>query len=281
MEATAIRTIPPEDSARLQRIDGQSSRRWRPPRLLRRAIGPLLFLLLWQVLCSTGVLDSNVMVEPSTVVSTFRQLIGNGELGSAIGISLKRVAIGALIGISLGVIFGSLAGLSRLGEDLIDSTMQMLRTIPFVAMIPLFIVWFGIGETPKYALIALGTMFPVYLNVYAGIRGVDSDLIECARSLGIRTRTMIPQVVLPAALPNFFVGLRFSLGIAWIALIFAEQINTSSGIGFLLNNAEQYGQTNVIVVCLVTYAVLGLTIDIFVRLLEHRLLAWRPSFGGR
>ena len=189
--------------------------------------------------------------------------------------------IGASIGITVGACLGTIAGLTKLGEDLVDSTMQMLRTVPFVGLNPRFIVWFGIGETPKYALVALGTVFPVYLNVYAGIRGVDTGLVECAETLGVSRPTLVRHVVLPAALPNAFVGLRYALGIAWIALIFAEQVNASSGIGYLMNNAEQYDQTNVIIVCLVVYAVLGLGIDLVVRLLERRFLSWRPTFTGR
>ena len=163
---------------------------------------------------------------------------------SAIVVSLHRVVVGAAVGIGVGSLLGLAAGLTKLGEDLVDSTMQMLRTVPFVGLIPLLIVWFGIGETPKYAIIALGTAFPVYLNVFAGIRNVDASLLECAETLGVSRLGLVRHVVLPAALPNAFVGLRYALGIAWIALIFAEQVNASSGIGYLMNNAEQYDQTN-------------------------------------
>ena len=161
-----------------------------------------------------------------------------------------------------------------------DSTIQMLRTVPFVGLIPLLIVWFGIGETPKYAIIGLGTAFPMYLNVFAGIRAVEANLLESTESLGVSRLGIVRHVVLPAALPNAFVGLRYALGIAWIALIFAEQVNASSGIGYLMNNAEQYDQTNVIIVCLALYALLGLLIDLLVRLLERWLLSWRPTFEG-
>lgn len=263
------------------RILNVSSRRWRPPRLARRFVGPVIFVLLWQLLCSAGIVSATVLVSPLTVASTGRHLIADGELSDAVWASLDRVLIGAALGISVGACLGIVAGLTKLGEDLVDSTMQMLRTVPFVGLIPLFIVWFGIGETPKYALVALGTAFPVYLNVYAGIRDVDTGLVECAETLGVSRSLLVRHVVLPAALPNAFVGLRYALGIAWIALIFAEQVNASSGIGYLMNNAEQYDQTNVIIVCLVVYAVLGLTIDLVVRFLERRFLSWRPTFTGR
>jgi sulfonate transport system permease protein len=186
------------------------------------------------------------------------------------------LAIGGGIGVALAVV----SGLFRLGEDLIDSTMQMLRTIPNVALIPLLIIWFGIGEEPKVALIALATAFPLYLNVYAGIRNVDQTLVEAGRTLGLSRAAMIRHVILPGALPSALVGLRYSLGTSWLALVFGEQVNATEGIGYLMSNAREFFQTDVIVVCLVVYALLGLAVDAVVRLLEKVLLAWRPAFTG-
>jgi sulfonate transport system permease protein len=155
--------------------------------------------------------------------------------------------------------------------------MQIKRTIPVVALAPLFIVWFGIGETPKIALIAFATLFPVYLNLYNGIRGVDVRLLDAARSFGLSRAEQIFHVILPGALPSLLVGLRYSLSIAIILLVIAEQINASSGLGFLINNARDFMRTDIIVVCLMVYALLGLAADYLVRLIEHRALAWRPS----
>jgi len=174
----------------------------------------------------------------------------------------------------------TVSGLFRLGEDLVDATMQMLRTVPNVALIPLLIIWFGIGEAPKIALIALATAFPLYINVYAGIRNVDVTLLEAGQTLGLSRASLIRHVVLPSALPNALVGLRYSLAVAWLALVFGEQINATAGIGYLMSNAREFFQTQVIVVCLVVYALLGLAVDLVIRMLERTLLSWRPAFTG-
>ncbi len=225
-------------------------------------------------------LPSEVLAGPSTVIGSAVKLIETGELQDAMVISLGRALAGLAIGGTIGVTLAVIAGLFRLGEDLVDATMQMLRTVPNVALIPLLIIWFGIGEAPKIALIALGTAFPLYLNVYAGIRNVDSTLIEAGRTLGLSRAAMIRHVVLPGALPSALVGLRYSLGIAWLALVFGEQINATAGIGYLMANAREMFQTDVIVVCLVVYALLGLGVDLTVRTLEKVFLAWRPAFSG-
>jgi sulfonate transport system permease protein len=175
------------------------------------------------------------------------------------------------------VTFGLASGLSRWGEALVDPLMQIKRTIPVVALSPLFIVWFGIGETPKIALIAVAAVFPLYLNLFAGIRGVDVRLVEAARSFGLTGWSLIREVILPGALPSFFVGLRYSLSISVIMLVIAEQINAQAGLGHLINNARDFMRTDVIVVCLLVYALLGLAADAFVRTLERKTLAWRPS----
>lgn len=250
------------------------------PRPLRRAIGPLAVLLLWQGASATGLLPQEVLAGPAVVIASAEKLLAAGELQQAILTSLGRAAAGLAIGGSVAVMLAILSGLFRLGEDLIDSTMQMFRTMPVVALIPLLIIWFGIGEKPKIALIALATAFPLYLNVYAGIRNVDQKLIEVGQTLGLGRASLVWNVVLPGALPNALVGLRYSLGVAWLALVFGEQINASAGIGYLMNTARELFQTDVIVVCLVVYALLGLIVDAFVRFLERVLLSWRPTFTG-
>lgn len=250
------------------------------PRPLRRAIGPLLLIALWHVASVAGVLPPEVLAGPATVVSSAVKLWQSGELQQAMLTSLGRAACGLVIGGTIAVILAVLSGLFRLGEDLIDSTIQMLRTIPNVALIPLLIIWFGIGEQPKIALIALATAFPLYLNIYAGIRNVDQKLIEVGKTLGLGGAGLVWNVVLPGALPSALVGLRYSLGIAWLALVFGEQVNATAGIGYLMNTAREFFQTDVIVVCLAVYALLGLAVDATVRLLERLLLSWRPSFTG-
>ncbi|MGW5273703.1 ABC transporter permease [Streptomyces sp. NPDC004044] len=251
------------------------------PRPLRRAIGPVLLLALWQVLSATGVLHPDVLASPGTIARAGSDLIADGTLPSAMGISLQRVAMGLVLGGVVGTALALASGLSRLGEDLVDATVQMLRTVPWVGLIPLFIIWLGIGEAPKVALIALGVAFHLYLNVYAGIRGVDEQLMEAGQSLGLGRWGLVRHVVLPGALPGAMTGLRYSLATAWLALVFGESVNADAGIGFLMNQAREFFRTDVIVVCLVVYAFLGLTADVIVRILERLLLQWRPTFTGQ
>lgn len=258
-----------------------SARRARVPRWLRRTTGPVLLLALWQLLSATGALSGDVLASPGTIARVAGDLIEDGSLTSAMSVSLQRVAVGLLLGTLVGTGLALVSGLFRIGEDLVDASVQMLRTVPFVGLIPLFIIWFGIGEAPKVAIITLGVSFPLYLNVYAGIRGVDSQLIEAGESLGLSRWGLVRHVILPGALPGAMTGLRYSLGIAWLALVFAEQINADSGIGFLMVQARDFLRTDVIVVCLIVYAFLGLLADFVVRTLERLLLQWRPTFTGR
>ncbi|MEU3187620.1 ABC transporter permease [Streptomyces sp. NPDC006923] len=257
------------------------SRRRSVPRWLRRTVGPLILLIAWQVLSATGVLHPDILASPGTIARAAGDLIADGTLPSAMAISLQRVAVGLLLGGVTGIALALVSGLSRLGEDLVDATVQMLRTVPWVGLIPLFIIWLGIGEAPKIALIALGVAFHLYLNVYAGIRGVDEQLIEAGQSLGLGRWGLIRHVVLPGALPGAMTGLRYSLATAWLALVFGESINADAGIGFLMNQAREFFRTDVIVVCLVVYAFLGLLADAVVRTLERLLLQWRPTFTGQ
>lgn len=272
--ATAASTIA------LQRIVPASTRRRGVPRIVRRATGPVLLVAIWYLLSVSGLLPAEVLAGPQTVLSSAAALWSSGELPDAIAISLQRTLLGLAIGGSMGIALAVLSGLTRLGEDLIDSVLQMLRTVPNVALIPLLIIWFGIGEEPKIALIALATAFPLYLNVYAGIRNVDQALVEAGRTLNLSPAAMVVHVVLPGALPSALVGLRYALAVSWLALVFGEQINATAGVGYLMGTAREMFQTDVIVVCLVVYALLGLAVDLVVRLLERLLLAWRPAFRG-
>ncbi|MFE4550172.1 MULTISPECIES: ABC transporter permease [unclassified Streptomyces] len=279
--AASERTVRPPEPPELVPIVPASARRARVPRWLRRTSGPLLLLALWQLLGVTGVLAPDVLAPPGTIARVGAGLVADGSLPNAMGVSLQRVAAGLLTGAVIGTGLALVSGLFRVGEDLVDASVQMLRTVPFVGLIPLFIIWFGIGEAPKIAIITLGVSFPLYLNVYAGIRGVDSRLIEAGESLGLSRWGLVRHVVLPGALPGAMTGLRYSLGIAWLALVFAEQINADAGIGFLMVQARDFLRTDVIVVCLIVYAFLGLLADFIVRSLERLLLQWRPTFTGR
>jgi sulfonate transport system permease protein len=274
-------SVIPDINLSLERVVPVSARRRTVPRWLRRPVVPLLLLGLWQVLSSTGALDPTVLASPGTVARAAADLVSSGQLPTAMGVSLRRVLAGLAIGGVAGTGLALVAGLSRLGEDTVDATVQMLRTVPFVGLIPLLIIWLGIGETPKIALISLGVTFPLYLNVYAGIRGVDEQLVEAGSSLGLSRWGLVRHVVLPGALPGLMTGLRYALATSWLALIFGEQINADAGIGFLLNQAREFYRTDQIVVCLVIYALLGLTADAVVRTLERLLLQWRPTFTGQ
>jgi len=242
-----------------------------------RWLSPVLLLLLWELLSRTGVIPARTLAAPSSVLVTLAQMIASGELGANLLVSFGRVAIGLAIGVSTGIVLALVAGLSRPGEAAVDAPVQMLRTLPVLALSPLFIVWFGIGETPKIALIAFGSMFPVYLNLYNGIRGVDVRLVDAARSFGLGRLGLIVHVIMPGALPSLLVGLRYALSVAVLILVVAEQINASAGLGYLINNARDFMRTDIIVVCLIVYAGLGLAADFLIRTVESRALAWRPS----
>jgi len=249
--------------------------------LLRRAFGPLLLVLAWAATTSAGMIPASVLPSPAGLGETAVYLVKTENLFGQMGVSLGRAVVGGAIGISLGLLLGAAAGLSRLGEELFDALLQMIRTIPFLALVPLFVVWFGIGETPKLILIALATLFPMYLNTYAGVRNVDRKVIEAMRSFGLKGPRLIREVVLPLALPSILTGLRFSLAISVLVLIAAEQINASAGLGYLLNMAQLYQQVDVILICIFIYAALGLTVDILVRTLEKSLMPWRVGIAAR
>ncbi len=244
----------------------------------RRLVSPVVLVLAWQAASTLGLLSPRTLASPVQIVLTGWGLLASGELPWHLAVSLGRVLAGLAIGLTVGAGLALVAGLSRLGEDIVDAPVQMLRTLPFLALVPLFILWFGIGETPKIALVALGTAFPIYLNLFAGIRGVEPRLAEMGRVFGLDRAGLLRHVVLPGALPSALVGVRYSLGVAWLSLVVAEQVNANAGIGYLINDARDFLRTDVIMVGLVLYALLGLLADSLVRALERRLLAWRPAF---
>jgi sulfonate transport system permease protein len=245
--------------------------------LRSRWISPILLLLAWELGSRVGLIPPRTLAAPSSVIVTLFSMIASGELPHNLIVSCVRAAIGLAIGATLGIVLGLAAGLSRQGDAAIDPLMQIKRTIPVVALSPLFIIWLGIGEAPKIALIAFATVFPIYLNLYQGIRGVDVRLMDAARSFGLNRWELIVHVVLPGALPSLLVGFRYSLSIAVLMLVIAEQINASSGLGYLINNARDFMRTDIIVVCLMVYAALGLAGDLLVRAIEQRALVWRPT----
>lgn len=248
------------------------------PAVLRRCLVPLALLALWQASVGLGWISTRSIPSPTQILSAFWDLAVSGELAVHLLVSLGRVGAGLAIGVSVGTVCALIAGLSRLGEDALDALLQMLRTLPHLALVPLFILWFGIGETPKIALVALGTAFPIYLNLFAGIRSVDAKVVEAVSTLGLTRWELIAQVILPGALPAFLTGLRYALGVGWLSLVVGEQINASSGIGYLAMTAREFLRTDVIIVALIVYAMLGLLADLIVRVIERRALVWRPAF---
>ncbi|MEU0480482.1 ABC transporter permease [Streptosporangium sp. NPDC006013] len=247
----------------------------------QRLASPLVIVVVWQVASAAGLLPGQLLASPVKVLTTAAGLVGEGVLPEAIAVSLRRAAIGFTLGAVAGIGLALVAGLSRIGENVVDPPLQMLRALPLFGLIPLFILWFGIGETPKVALVALGVAFPLYLNTFSGIRGVDGRLAEVARVLRLSRTETVTHIVLPGALAQTLVGLRQSLGVAWLALIVAEQINADAGLGHMINDAREFLRTDVIVVGLIVYAILGLLTDALVRLLERRALSWRQSFLSR
>jgi sulfonate transport system permease protein len=243
-----------------------------------RTLSPLALLILWQVGCSTGFISPRTLAAPSQVIASFMQLTSDGALQHHLLVSLGRVAKGMALALLVGGTLALVSGLSRAGEYVIDAPMQMLRTLPVLALIPFFIIWFGIGEVPKVALVAVAAVFPIYLTFYAGIRGVDPKLVDLAKIIGLSRGALIRHVILPGALPTALVGVRYSMGVSWLILVAAEQVNATSGIGFLMNDARDFMRMDILVVGLLIYAALGLIVDVLVRWLERRLLGWRPSF---
>lgn len=249
------------------------------PRALKviRWASPVVVLVLWQVASATGLLAEQTLASPVQLAGTAWELIQDGTLQEAVLVSARRAALGFLLGAAVAVVLGTIVGLTALGDAVVDPLVQMLRMLPLFGLVPLFIIWFGIKEEPKIYLVALFVVVPLYLNLVAALRGVDKDLTELATALRLTTAERFRHLYIPAVTPGVLVGLRQALGSAWIALIVAEQVNAGAGLGYLINNARDFLQTDIIVVGLLCYAALGLVTDSIVRLLERRALRWRDE----
>lgn len=239
---------------------------------------PVTLLIVWQLAANVGWLEKRILPAPSSVVIAFWHLLLSGELFIHVRISAGRALLGLLVGGGLGLALGLLNGTSKVAANLLDSTLQMIRNIPALALIPLVILWFGIDETAKLFLVAVGVFFPVYINTYHGIRSVDPDLIEMGRAYGLSRRELYQQIILPGAMPSILVGLRFSLGLVWVILIVAETISAQSGIGYMTMNAREFLQTDVVLVGILLYALLGKFADSLVKGLENYLLRWNANY---
>jgi len=242
---------------------------------------PLALIAAWHVASSSGWLSTRVLPAPLDVVQAAWSLAESGELWKHVKVSAARALTGLAIGGGLGLLLGLLTGSVRFFETLLDSTIQMVRNIPALAMIPLVILWFGIDESAKLFLIAVSVFFPIYLNTYHGIRNVDPGLIEMARTYGLNRWQLYTQVILPGALSSILVGLRFSLGLMWVILIVAETISAQAGIGYLTMNAREFLQTDIVLVGILLYALLGKLADLFAGALERSWLRWHPGYQGK
>lgn len=243
--------------------------------LTLRVLVPSLLLFSWWLSSRLGVLPENVLASPQEVLNAIGELYVSGQLSEFLVASLSRAGLGVALGVSIGLTLGIATGVSAWVEDLVDPTLQMLRTIPFLALIPLFISWFGIDEKFKIALIASASAFPMYAYSYLGVRSVDRKVLEAARSFGLGGLRLVRTVVLPSALPNLLMALRICLSISVVGLIAAEQVGTTKGIGYLVLLAKQYYRQDYMVLCIVLYATLGLCFDGLIRLLERVTMPWR------
>lgn len=257
-------------------------RRLAPGRRLpaARLAGPVLLLVLWAAASAAGRLDPGAIPPPWTVLRTGVRLWTGGTLPTDVLTSLERAAYGFAIGLAAGVTLALASGLSRAGEALIDGTVQLNRAIPTLGLIPLFILWLGIGETFKIAIIAIVVYVPVYLNTHAALAGIEQRYVELAEVQGLSRFAFVRRIVIPGALPGFFVGLRLGVTGSWLGLVVLEQINATSGLGYMMFQAQNYGRTDIILVGLLIYGVLGLASDSAVRLLERRVLSWRRTLAN-
>jgi sulfonate transport system permease protein len=282
-----VRSAPPVshndlDDSHLVRLPtgaaaGSRSRHLRLPRGIERLVGVVVLFAFWELAARTGWLDPRFLGAPSAVLTTGWDMVRDGTLGSALWTSVQRVGWGLAFGIPAGAVLAIVAGVTRVGDDLLDGNVQVLRFVPIIGLQPLLILWLGIGETAKVSLIALGVAFPIYINTYTAIRSVDPGYDELASVVGLSRWDRVRRIVLPAALPGFLVGLRMASAVAWLLLVFAEQINASSGLGYVMIKAETLGLSNTIVVCIVVYSVLGLVTDALVRFFERKALRWQPG----
>ncbi|HLO48459.1 aliphatic sulfonate ABC transporter permease SsuC [Kamptonema animale CS-326] len=241
-------------------------------------IVPIVLLVSWQFLVQVGWLSTRILPAPTGILSAGIRLASTGELFHHIGISSLRAIVGFAIGGGIGLALGFLNGIFPIAEKLLDTSVQMIRNIPHLALIPLVIVWFGIGDQARLFLVSLGVFFPMYINTFHGIRSVDPGLIEMGKVYGLNPTSLLLQVILPGALPSILVGVRFSLGIMWITLIVAETIAADSGIGYMAMNAREFMQTDVVVLSIIMYALLGKFADAIARKLEEKWLAWHPNY---
>lgn len=287
----SLADIRPETSGSASEAAPKRAQKARPPATRSRGssptalaalswAAPVAFLIVWETLCRSGYVAPQILPAPSKVALTAWKLATAGSLFHDLGVSLARAATGFAIGGSLGFVLGVAVGFSRVAEAAIDRSVQMVRAVPFLAALPLTIIWFGVGESQKIFLVSLGVLFPIYVNTVLGIRQVDPKLLELARVQGLSAWTTIARVILPGALPSVLTGVRYALAVAWLALVVAETVGAQAGLGFLAMDAREFLRTDVIVLTIVIYAAIGAGSDAIARMLERRLLRWHPNYAG-
>ncbi|CAL8479878.1 ABC transporter permease subunit [Caballeronia sp. S22] len=240
---------------------------------------PAIVVLVWETASRIGLIAPQVLPAPSRVFDTAVNLARNGELFVHLGVSLLRAAGGFVIGGTIGLALGVAVGFSPFALALFDRSIQMVRAVPFLAMLPLVIVWFGVGEVAKIFLVALAVLFPIYINTMLGIRQIDPKLMELARVIGMDRLAIVRRIILPGAMPSILTGVRYALAHAWLALVIAETLATTKGIGFLAMDAREFLNTNVILLTVIIYAIIGVVADALVRLLEARFLSWHANYA--
>lgn len=245
---------------------------------MRGSVLPVVVLIAWQSLGSTGILPAQLFSSPLLIVTTFIDLVKSGEMAMHLQISLTRALLGFALGGFLGLMMGVIVGMQKKSEEYLNPSIQMLRTVPLLAITPLFIMWFGFGELSKVLLIALGAFFPLYLQTFLGLRNVDKKLYDVALILEFSRREQITKLMIPAALPNILLGIRLALSAAWMCLVVAELLGADRGVGFMIQDARSFMQTDVVFVGIIIFALAGKISDSFVRFLENHLLKWQDSF---
>nr|WP_246188140.1 ABC transporter permease subunit [Paenibacillus tengchongensis] len=247
---------------------------------VRGAVLPVFIVSVWQILSSTGTISTQLFSSPALILKQYWNLTLSGELPHHLRISLVRALLGFLLGGSCGLLLGLFVGMFRKFEETVNPTVQMLRTVPLLAITPLFILWFGFGELSKVLLISLGAFFPLYVNTFLGVRNVDAKLFDVARVLEFSRFSQMTRLVLPAALPNVLLGIRLSLTIAWLCLVTAELLGAEAGVGFMIQDARAFMQTDIVFVGITIFALVGKLSDSLVRFFEIRLLRWQDSYKG-
>ena len=271
---TATERLSVARSQRDEPIRGRRGMQW------RGLVLPALLLVAWQALCASKVFTPDVMPSPVAVATELFRLWTKGQLLGDIVITVERVALGFLLGTAVATVFGAVAGYSRRTGEYLDPTLQALKAVPSLAWVPLFILWFGIFEVSKIALIAVGVFFPIYLNLVAGIRSTDRKLVEVGRVNALGRFDLVKRILVPAALPNYFTGLRAGLALGWMFVIAAELMGASKGLGFLMLDGQMTGRPATIVAALILFAVAGKVSDALLVAAGRRVLAWQDDFGS-